>query len=79
MNVIKHSKAKKAKISIRNKNDNAEIIVEDDGRGFMIDEYIGDSRQRGGMGLFGVRERLSNFGASMDIESETGAGTKVKK
>jgi signal transduction histidine kinase len=76
-NVIKHSKAQLAKVSIRNKNNNAEIIVEDDGGGITIDSSTGDTSERGGLGLFGIRERLDRFGAGMNIESEADAGTRV--
>jgi len=75
-NVIKHSKAKKAKISVRNKLDSTEIIVEDNGVGITIDSTMDDSGERGGLGLFGVRERLSHFGASMNLESDA-AGTRI--
>ncbi|MDT8301814.1 MAG: PAS domain S-box protein [Sedimentisphaerales bacterium] len=75
-NVIKHSKANKAKISVRNKIDTTEIIVEDNGVGIMIDSTMDDSGERGGLGLFGVRERLGHFGASMNLESDA-AGTRI--
>ncbi|MHC4534374.1 MAG: PAS domain S-box protein [Planctomycetota bacterium] len=76
-NVIKHSKAKKAKVSIRSKNNDAEIIVEDNGIGIKMDKGTSNSTERGGLGLFGIRERLDHFGASMNIESEVGTGTRI--
>jgi signal transduction histidine kinase len=76
-NVIKHSKAQKAKISVRNKSDATEIIVEDNGVGAMIDSNMSDSSDRGGLGLFGIRERLKHFGASMNIDFEADAGTRI--
>jgi signal transduction histidine kinase len=77
MNVIKHSKANKAGISIRSKNNNAEIIVEDNGVGITIDSSTDYSRERGGLGLFSIRERLEHFGAGMNIESEADVGSKI--
>jgi len=76
-NIIKHSKAQKAKISVRNKSDATEMIVEDNGVGVMIDSSMSDSSDRGGLGLFGIRERLKHFGASVNIESEADAGTRI--
>jgi PAS domain S-box-containing protein len=76
-NVLKHSKAHKAKVSIHSNDNNAEIIVEDDGGGITTDDNKDDSSERGGLGLFGIRERLERFGASMNIESEAEAGTRV--
>jgi signal transduction histidine kinase len=76
-NVIKHSKAQRAKVSIRTNNDNAEIIVEDDGGGITIDGSTSGSSERGGLGLFGIRERLNHFGAGMNIDSEADVGTRI--
>jgi len=79
-NIIKHSRAKRAKVQVRNNRNNMEIIVEDDGVGI---EYhnagndTGDFGYRGGLGLFGIRERLDHFGARMKIDSEIGAGTRI--
>jgi signal transduction histidine kinase len=76
-NVIKHSKANKAKISVRSKNNDVEIIVEDNGIGINMERRTSDSSERGGLGLFGIRERLNHFGASMNIESDAAAGTRI--
>jgi signal transduction histidine kinase len=57
-----------------------EIIVEDDGIGMENQnngDDPGDFGFRGGLGLFGIRERLDYFGAGIKIESEAGAGTKI--
>ena len=79
-NVIKHSRARKAKVQICNNRNNVEIIVEDDGVGIEYQNAgigSGDFSYRGGLGLFGIRERLNHFGASMKIDSEVGAGTRI--
>ena len=76
-NVVKHSKAQWAKVCIRNKNDATEIIVEDNGIGIKVEGRTRDSSGRGGLGLFGIRERLDRFGACVNIESEAGIGTKI--
>jgi len=79
-NIIKHSRAKRAKVQVCNNLNNVEIIVEDDGIG-MEDQNDGnkpgDFSHRGGLGLFGIRERLDHFGASMKIDSKVGAGTRI--
>ncbi|MHC4680848.1 MAG: PAS domain-containing sensor histidine kinase, partial [Planctomycetota bacterium] len=79
-NIIKHSRAKRARVSIRSKDDDMEIIVEDDGIGMEAQDSGNDAvdfSDRGGLGLFGIRERLDHFGASMKIESGTGLGTRI--
>jgi signal transduction histidine kinase len=51
--------------------------VEDDGRGFNPDEIqAGDSETRG-LGLLGMRERVSQFGGRLEIVSQYGAGTTI--
>jgi PAS domain S-box-containing protein len=79
-NVIKHSQAEQAKVLVRSNGDNIEIIVEDNGVGMQNPNEENDSdnfRYRGGLGLFGIRERLDHFGAGMYIDSEPGAGTRI--
>ncbi len=79
-NVIKHSRAERATVSIRSQGDDVEIIVEDDGIGMENQNNrndTGDLGCRRGLGLFGIRERLDHFGASMKIDSEAGVGTRI--
>ncbi len=79
-NVIKHSQAERAIVSIQNQGDDVEIIVEDDGIGMKNQNDRHDADDLGcrrGLGLFGIRERLHHFGARMKIESEAGVGTRI--
>ena len=77
INVIKHAQASLAKVSIRRKGMEIEIVVQDDGVGFDLSEtepsgYMGD-----GFGLFSIRERLIYLGGGLKVESELGHGTRV--
>ena len=72
MNVVKHSKAKLVKISIRRENSQVSITLEDDGVGFAISETEGEAQ---GFGLFSIRERLNWIGGSFKLQSEPGCGT----
>jgi two-component system sensor histidine kinase NreB len=76
-NIIKHSNAERAIVSIHSINNNAEIIVEDDGIGMTTEGNMGDSIDNRSLGLFGIRERLDHFGGRMNIESEVNVGTKI--
>ena len=49
--------------------------VRDDGCGFDPKRRLGP--RDGHFGLAGIHERLAELGGNMDIESETGNGTKV--
>jgi signal transduction histidine kinase len=48
-----------------------EFTVEDDGRGFDVQEHSG------GVGLISMRDRIGAVGGEMDVRSEPGSGTRV--
>jgi len=77
VNVVKHAKAHKAKVSIQKDNQAIRVVVEDDGIGFDLSKMKNHFAQTGGFGLFNVSERLEYLGGSIDIESEPGGGTRV--
>jgi signal transduction histidine kinase len=74
-NVAKHSRAASCRIALRRQDGDLEIAVEDDGRGFDVVEA--DPTQRG-LGLVGMRERAALLSGRVALESERGAGTRVK-
>jgi signal transduction histidine kinase len=76
INIAKHAKAHKAKVSTRREDNTLRIIVEDDGVGFSLpeDKLLG---KIAGYGLFSIRERLKHLGGSFEIESNLGCGTRV--
>jgi len=75
VNVVKHSKAKQVKISISSVKDQILIHLEDDGIGFAPDKVV-VGKNRGGFGLFSIRERLSYLGGSLEIDSSPGQGCR---
>jgi signal transduction histidine kinase len=70
-NVVKHARAKRVSIVITRKERTVAALIEDDGRGFDPD---GDGD---GLGLVGMRERVSLLGGRLAVESATGVGTTV--
>jgi PAS domain S-box-containing protein len=78
INIAKHSKARKAKVSLQSKGDHVRIIVEDDGVGFDVSTVNQTwEKQTYGFGLFSIRERLVPFGADFKVETSKGQGTRV--
>ncbi len=76
VNVVKHARASNVIISMQRVNDNATVIVADDGVG--AEKIERDSSDfTGGFGLFSIRERLRDIGGEFNIESEVGNGTRV--
>ena len=57
-------------------DDRLSLVVEDDGRGFDIEEAMHKSPELR-LGLFGMYERAALIGGSLTIESEPGKGTAV--
>jgi signal transduction histidine kinase len=74
MNIVKHAKAKRADVRLQLVSGEVMITVEDDGAGFSAAGRFLPGKS-GGFGLFNIRERLKQFGGSMDIESAPGRGT----
>lgn len=76
MNVVKHSRAKQATVSVTERSGAVRIEVKDDGIGMNRKEAFRTDLSSG-FGLFSIRERLKHFGGQLKIESEQGKGTKV--
>ena len=77
LNVVKHSQAKKVKLSIRRVNMQIQVSVEDDGVGLDPVEIKATAVRNGGFGLFSIRERLEQIGGHLEVESAPGEGTKA--
>ncbi len=77
-NVARHARARRADVTLRITADRVDLRVEDDGRGFDLDEVTGPSGEIGtGLGLYGMRERAQLLGGSVDIESARDRGTTI--
>jgi len=74
MNIVKHAEAQTATVSIWRDDDELRVSVEDDGVGFDTSEM--EKRTRG-FGLFSMRQRLTEFGGQVEVESKHGYGTRV--
>jgi PAS domain S-box-containing protein len=74
INIAKHAKAKLVKVALVRNNNDIQVIVEDDGKGF--DSSVLTEKPKG-LGLFSVRERLRHIGGKLEIESKRGKGTHI--
>ena len=77
INVIKHAKASKLRVSIRRDNEYINVGVEDDGVGFDPVEVTSMAAKRAKFGLFSIRERLEQLGGMIEIDSEPGYGSRI--
>lgn len=74
-NAAKHSEAGSVRVAIRREDDLVVVAIKDDGRGFDLGEVKNLKEQ--GLGLFGMRERMSIVGGELEISSSPGQGTEV--
>jgi signal transduction histidine kinase len=70
-NVLKHSGARKVEVSTRAGAGKASIVIEDDGRGFVVGSPVN------GRGLRNLQERAHEAGGTLLIESTPGRGTRA--
>lgn len=76
-NMRKHSKAKYCWVHLKYLQNKVILIVEDDGVGFDEKTVADSQRKYISFGILGMRERADDIGASLEIRSDVGAGTKV--
>lgn len=74
-NVVRHAGAETVFVGLERDDGTLEIIIRDDGRGFDLEHTLDDSGR--GLGLFGMQERASYFGGTVDIDTTPGRGTQV--
>jgi signal transduction histidine kinase len=75
-NCEKYSGATEVRVSVRQMADWLLVNVEDNGRGFAVNEQGMPSRS-GGLGLLGMRERTAIAGGVLLIDSAPGQGTRI--
>ena len=73
-NVERHSRATKLAVTWRSDGYRAVLIVSDDGVGFPA----GKVGRLDSYGIIGMRERAASIGATLDVLSEPGKGTRVR-
>jgi two-component system, NarL family, sensor histidine kinase UhpB len=75
-NVAKHAHAKNVEIQLTNVAKNLHCVVHDDGLGFDAPSVL-SCKERRGLGLVGIRERLMAVGGTLQIDSMVGQGTQL--
>lgn len=73
-NAIQHGQAQHIVIRLNFETEHALVEIEDDGKGFNVQDVTHSSHQ---LGLRGVLDRAERFRGTVDIVSEIGKGTRV--
>ncbi|MBN1547733.1 MAG: PAS domain S-box protein [Syntrophaceae bacterium] len=77
VNVAKHARADQVKVNIRRVRSHIRIGVTDNGIGFNPSLAETARGERGGFGLFSIRERMTYLGGELHIYSDARSGTRI--
>jgi signal transduction histidine kinase len=76
-NVARHAHATNVRLRLERKASSIAATIEDNGQGFDTRELAGRKASERGVGLLGMRERISLLGGDFDIASVEGGGTAL--
>ncbi|MFH1928560.1 MAG: GAF domain-containing protein [Chloroflexota bacterium] len=76
-NIMKHSEAKSVDIDLQCDGEKCVLRIKDDGKGFDVEEITKVEKTGRGVGLFGMKERVTLVGGSCSIRSRPGQGTTI--
>src|SRR6185436_3382143 len=77
-NVYKYADATRVQVIVKKMDDNIRLTVRDNGKGFRPDQLDLNSKDKSGMGLIGMQERLRLVNGQFLVESEPGTGTAIR-
>jgi signal transduction histidine kinase len=75
-NVVKHAHASRCRVYLQGLANTVLVTIEDDGSGFPATGE-GDAGQTRGLGLIGIRERITQLGGAFRLETAPGKGTRL--
>lgn len=72
-NVMRHAEARQVVVTLGKNEDDFQVVVKDDGRGF----FVPSAKQDGHYGLKVMEVRANHIDGKVSVESEPGTGTQV--
>lgn len=76
-NVVKHANASNVSIIGKSSSDSIEIEVVDDGVGFDLEEGL-KAREKGHLGLVGIKERVAELSGTFHVTTSPANGTRAQ-
>ena len=76
-NIRKHADANNVSIKLIRSFPNIILRIDDNGKGFIVDESGETATNRKGIGLLSIQERVNILKGTIKIESRVGEGTKI--
>jgi len=77
-NIVQHAQAENVHLTIHFLSSKVVVRIEDDGIGFNVNESFGRVGERRGLGLLGMKERLSLIGGQLEVRSALHKGTQLR-
>ncbi|TAK33688.1 MAG: HAMP domain-containing protein [Chloroflexota bacterium] len=77
-NVARHAEAEHTDVTIDFRSDSVVVEVADDGKGFDPREVSASADSPRGLGLLGMRERVSLMNGQLEVQSAPGEGSSVR-
>ena len=77
-NIVKHAQASKVDLSLERTGATVTANIRDDGSGFDVEETQNSTSSPQGVGLLGIKDRVSTLGGYAEIRSGTGHGTRIR-
>ena len=75
-NIGKHAAARSARVALSFQEGTARLVVQDDGKGFDLEQVRRPTRQ-GGLGLFGLSERVALLRGTLALDTAPGQGVRL--
>lgn len=76
-NVVRHAQASTVQVRVWEETDQLVLTIHDDGQGFEVPVGFEVWARLGHFGLLGMRERVRQWGGTLQIESMPGQGTRI--
>ena len=77
-NILRHAKATKIHVTLRQEEHSLDLCIKDDGIGMSAREMPDTAAVRSTLGLLGMQERAQALGGRITIQSLPGQGTEVR-
>lgn len=76
-NVRRHSEATTVHVALVATAETIELVIEDNGRGFVARDALADAARRGRLGIVAMGERIRMLGGEFDLDSSPGGPTRL--